>query len=121
MTGESRLIVPRVFTWENEPVEVATGVTADDIALAELCRRHGIRHLALFGSALRDELGPDSDIDLLVQFERDRVPGLLRLASIELDFEQLFGRRVDLRTRDDLREYFRAAVTEEARPLYDAA
>ena len=102
-------------------VELASGTTVDDAALAELCRRYGIRHLALFGSALRDELGPDSDIDLPVEFERDRVPGLLRLAVIELDFERLLGRRVDLRTRDDLSPYFRAAVSEEARPLYDAA
>ncbi|MCB1006816.1 MAG: nucleotidyltransferase family protein [Acidimicrobiales bacterium] len=102
-------------------MELASGTTVDDAALAELCRRYGIRHLALFGSALRDELGPDSDIDLLVEFERDRVPGLLRLAVIELDFERLLGRRVDLRTRDDLSPYFRAAVSEEARPIYDAA
>lgn len=102
-------------------MELASGTSVDDEALAALCRRNGIRHLALFGSALRDALGPDSDVDLLVEFEHDRVPGLLRFAAIELEFEQLLGRRVDLRTRGDVSAYFRAAVAAEARPLSDAA
>ena len=102
-------------------MELASDTSVDDAALANLCRRHGIRRLALFGSALRDDLGPDSDVDLLVEFEPDRVPGLLRFAAIELEFERLLGRRVDLRTSDDLSEHFRSAVIAEARPLYGAA
>jgi len=106
---------------ETADVELATGTSVDEAELRGLCRRHRIRHLALFGSALRGELGPDSDLDLLVEFEPGCAPGLLRFAAIELELEQLIGRRVDLRTPQDLSRYFRATVVEQARPLYDAA
>lgn len=102
-------------------MELSNGIRLDEDVLARLCRRHGIRRLSLFGSALRDELGPDSDIDLLVEFEPGHAPGLLGISGIELEFEDLLERRVDLRTPADLSRYFRDAVTAEARPLYDAA
>jgi predicted nucleotidyltransferase len=102
-------------------MELTRGITLDDDVLAELCRRHGIRRLALFGSALHDELRPDSDIDLLVEFAPGHTPGLLGIAAIELELERLVERRVDLRTPGDLSRYFRDTVTAEARPLYDAA
>ena len=102
-------------------MELTRGITLDDELLAELCRRHGIRRLALFGSALRDQLRPDSDIDLLVEFAPGHTPGLLGIATIELELERLVNRRVDLRTPADLSRYFRDTVTAEARPLYDAA
>lgn len=112
---------PQGIAWETADVKLATGTNVDDAQLADLCRRHRIQRLALFGSALRDELGPDSDVDLLVEFEPGQAPGLLRFAAIELELEALLGRPVDLRTPHDLSRYFRAAVVEEARPLYDAA
>ena len=83
--------------------------------LASLCNAHGVRRLALFGSALRDDFSPDSDIDLLVEFSPDRVPGLLGLAGIEIELSALCGgRKVDLRTAEDLSRYFRADVLEAA-------
>jgi predicted nucleotidyltransferase len=86
----------------------------DNSALAALCRRRRIRRLALFGSALRGNERRDSDLDLLVAFEPSAVPGMLGLAAIEAELSELFGRRVDLRTAEELSPYFRAAVEEMA-------
>lgn len=102
-------------------MEVAPGVALDDEVLKALCSARGIRRLGLFGSALRGNLRPDSDIDLLVEFEPGRTPGLLGIAQLELDFGALLGRTVDLRTLRDLSEYFRDEVATEAHTLYDAA
>lgn len=88
--------------------------------LARFCRRHGIRHLAVFGSALRDELRPGSDLDFLVEFEPDRVPGLLGLAKLELELAGVVGREVELRTLNDLSIHFRDQVRDEAAELYAA-
>ena len=86
--------------------------------LAEFCRGHGIKRLAIFGSALRSDFGPDSDIDVLVDFEPDRIPGLFGFTGMELELTRMFGRKVDLRTPEDLSRYFRAAVLEEAEVQY---
>lgn len=86
-----------------------------------LCSSSGIRRLGLFGSALHGRLRPDSDIDLLVEFEPGRTPGLFGIAQLELDLGDLIGRSVDLRTVHDLSRYFRDEVAAEARTLYDAA
>jgi len=86
--------------------------------LAAYCRAHGIRRLAVFGSALRDDFGPDSDIDLLVEFEPDSVPSLLGIARMERELSALLGRKVDLRTPQDLSPYFRETVMEEAEVQY---
>lgn len=102
-------------------MELAPGVTVANDRLRAFCSVHGIRRLGLFGSALRGELRPDSDIDLLVEFEPDRTPGLLGIAQLELDLGALVGRSVDLRTLGDLSQYFRDEVAAEARTLYDAA
>lgn len=97
-------------------------IPIDAEAVAAFCRRSGIRRLALFGSALRGEMGPDSDIDLLAEFEPDQVPGLIRLAQMELELSSLFdGREVELRTYGDLSRHFRDDVRAEALTLYDAA
>lgn len=88
--------------------------------LALFCRRHGIRRIAVFGSALRDELRPDSDLDLLVDFEPGRVPGLLGLAKLELELEGLVGREVELRAINELSIHFRDQVRDEAAELYAA-
>jgi uncharacterized protein len=83
------------------------------------CRRHHIRKLALFGSVLRDDFRPDSDIDMLVEFEPDHVPGLIRLAGMELELSELLGgRKVDLNTPMCLSPYFRDEVLAEAEVLY---
>ena len=87
----------------------------DQQALAELCRQHRIRRLSLFGSVLKRTDRPDSDVDLLVEFDPDAVPGYFRLARIEADLSELLGgRRVDLRTPQDLSRYFRDQVLREA-------
>jgi len=87
--------------------------------LAAFCRAHGMKRLALFGSALRDDFGPDSDIDLLVEFEPDRIPGLLGIAGMEIKLSDLFaGRKVDLRTAEDLSPYFRQKVLDSAEVQY---
>ena len=79
--------------------------------LAAFCHEYGITRLAVFGSALREDFGPESDVDVLVEFEADRTPGLLGIATIELELSGLFsGRRVDLRTSEDLSRYFREDV-----------
>jgi predicted nucleotidyltransferase len=89
-------------------------------ALGAFCRRNHIRRLAVFGSALRSDVRPESDIDLLVEFDLDHVPGFLRLARMEREMSELFGgRKVDLRTPDDLSRYFRADVLANARIIYE--
>lgn len=91
-------------------------------ALAALCRRHQIRRLSLFGSVLRGDAGPDSDVDLLVEFSRGARPSFLDLAEIEQELAgMLSGRRVDLRTADDLSRYFREEVLREAEVQYESA
>lgn len=101
---------------------MSIALDVDRQALARFCGRHGIRMLALFGSASREQERPDSDIDLLVEFLPSRTPGLIRLASMELELSSLFaGREVELRTYEDLSRYFRDEVRETATPLYDAA
>ena len=88
-------------------------------AIAAFCREHGIKCLAVFGSALRADFRPDSDIDLLVEFEPDRVPGLFGIARMERELSMLLGgRKVDLRTPQDLSRYFRQRVFEEADVQY---
>jgi predicted nucleotidyltransferase len=90
-------------------------------ALARFCRERGIRRLAVFGSALRADFGPDSDIDLLVEFEPDRIPTLFDIAGMEQELSALLGgRKVDLRTPEDLSRYFRDRVMAEAEVQYVA-
>jgi uncharacterized protein len=87
--------------------------------LAAFCRRHHIRRLAFFGSVLRDDFGPDSDVDVLVEFEPGSAPGLLGLARIERELTTLLdGRKVDLRTPEDLSRSFRQTVLGEAEVQY---
>lgn len=101
-------------------MDLREGVMIEDEFLDAFVARHGIRRLALFGSALRSDFGPTSDIDLLVEFYPHRVPGLLRLAQMELELEAAIGREVELRTYGDLSEYFRDDVASAARQLYAA-
>ena len=93
----------------------------DEQMLAAFCRAHGIRKLSLFGSMLKGTARPDSDIDLLVEFEPGRVPGLLGMASLEAELSTLLdGKVVDLRTPDDLSRYFRDEVIQSAETRYGA-
>jgi predicted nucleotidyltransferase len=87
--------------------------------IAELCRRHRIRKLALFGSVLRSDFGPDSDVDVLVEFEPGHTPGFGFIA-IQDELSTLLGRRVDLNTANSLSRYFRDEVVRDAGVLYAA-
>jgi hypothetical protein len=91
---------------------------ADRARLAAFCRQHHIRRLALFGSVLRPDFGPESDVDVLVEFEPGHVPGLLGMARLERELSAIYGRKVDLRTPEDLSRYFRQRVMEEAEAQY---
>jgi len=93
----------------------------DESALEAVCRRYRIRRLSLFGSTLKGANRPDSDVDLLVEFEPEARPSLLTMAEIELALSPLLGgQKVDLRTAGDLSPYFRAEVVRMAEPQYEA-
>jgi len=94
-------------------------IAIDQERLAEFCRIHHIRRLALFGSILRGDFGPDSDVDVLVEFEPGHTPGLFSIARLERELSAIFGgRKVDLRTPEDLSRYFREDVLREAEVQY---
>lgn len=86
--------------------------------IAEFCRRNHIRKLSLFGSVLRGDFGPDSDIDFLVEFDPEHIPGLIRLAGMELELAEILGHKVDMRTQEDLSRYFRKEVLDSAQVQY---
>ncbi len=91
----------------------------DEATVARFCESHHIQRLALFGSQLKGTAQPDSDIDLLVEFEPERVPGLIGIAAMEIELSDLLGgRRVDLRTPLDLSRYFRDEVVRTAEVQY---
>ena len=90
--------------------------------IAEFCRKHHIIKFAFFGSILTDKFGPDSDVDVLVEFDPEHIPGLLDIAGMEFELSDLFdGRRVDVRTPRDLSRYFRDDVVATASVQYEHA
>jgi predicted nucleotidyltransferase len=94
-------------------------ITIPSERIAEFCRQNHIRRLALFGSVLRDDFGPTSDVDVLVEFEPGHVPGL-RFFALEEELSQILGRRVDLNTPGFLSEHFRDEVIEDSETEYAA-
>ncbi|MBX6311756.1 MAG: nucleotidyltransferase family protein [Isosphaeraceae bacterium] len=94
-------------------------IAIDHQRLAGFCRRHGVRRLALFGSALRDDFRPESDLDVLVEFEPGRTPGLAFFA-LQDELSALLGRTVDWNTPASLSPLFREEVLRSAKVLYDA-
>ena len=94
-------------------------LTVDKQNIAEFCRRRWITRLSVFGSALRDDFGPGSDVDVLVDFEQSKAPGFFGLFDMEQELSALFGgRKVDLRTPEDLSRYFRDRVVAQAEVQY---
>jgi uncharacterized protein len=88
-------------------------------ALAEFCRRNHIRRLSLFGSVLSGRARPDSDVDLLVEFEPGEEPGLLAFAGLQVGLSSLMGgRSIDLYTARDISRYFRDEVVRSAEVQY---
>jgi uncharacterized protein len=86
--------------------------------LKDFCRRHHIRKLFIFGSYLRDDFGPESDVDFLVEFDPEHIPGLFDVAGMEIELSEMLGRKVDLRTAEDLSRYFRDEVVAQAEVQY---
>jgi predicted nucleotidyltransferase len=97
-----------------------THISIDEEKIAVFCRKHHIRRLALFGSALYGEFTADSDLDVLIEFEPDHVPGLAFFA-MEAELSELLGQKVDLNTPGFLSPYFRDQVLAEAEVYYARA
>jgi len=95
------------------------GVEIPRAEIEEFCERRHVRKLALFGSILTDRFGPDSDVDVLVEFEPGRVPGLFGIVEMESELSTMLGRKVDLRTPGDLSRYFRDEVVASALVQYE--
>ena len=94
-------------------------ISVDREQIAAFCRKYRIRRLSLFGSVLRPDVRPDSDVDVLVEFEPGSIPGLFGIARMERELSPLLGgRKVDLRTPEDLSRYFRQSVLAEAELQY---
>ncbi|WP_017716379.1 nucleotidyltransferase family protein [Kamptonema formosum] len=86
--------------------------------IAEFCRRNHISKLSLFGSVLRSDFRPDSDVDMLVEFEPGQKVGFFKLAGMEIELTEMLGRKVDLRTPGELSRYFRQKVLDSAQVIY---
>lgn len=87
--------------------------------LAEFCKRNYITKLSLFGSVLRDDFTPKSDVDVLVEFDPQHIPGLIRLGTMELELSKILGgRKVDMNTEMSLSKYFRKKVLALAQVQY---
>ncbi len=95
-------------------------IPIDRAKIVDFCRRRHIRRLAFFGSALRDDFRPDSDVDVLVEFEPEHVPGLAFFA-MEAELSEILGRKVDLNTPQFISPLFRRQVEAEAEALYERA
>ena len=95
-------------------------IQVDREQLAAFCRKHHLTKLALFGSVLTDRFGPDSDVDVLVEFDPDHVPGLIALSGMERELSEILGRRADMRTPKDLSRFFRDQVLRDAVTQYAA-
>jgi hypothetical protein len=87
--------------------------------IAEFCQKNHIKKLAFFGSILRDDFRPDSDIDILIDLDYNYRTGLMKMARMERELSETIGRQVDLRTPEDLSDYFRDKVLSEAEVLYE--
>ena len=87
----------------------------------QFCKRHQIRRLSIFGSVLREDFGPDSDIDILVEFKPGTRMGLIKLSGLELELGKILGRKVDLNTPGFLSKYYRDQILAEADVQYEAA
>ena len=95
-------------------------LTGPEEAIAEFCRRNGVKRLSFFGSILRDDFTPESDVDMLVEFEPDKRIGLIGFAGLEIELSEILRRKVDLNTAGGLSKYFVDEVLREAVPIYVA-
>ena len=105
---------------ETEKDTMHPSLNIDEATLTRFCEKNHIRRLALFGSHLKGTAGPAGDIDLLVEFDREHIPGLLGIAGMEIELSDILGRKVDLRTAGDLSRYFRDEIVRMAKVQYAA-
>ena len=98
---------------------ILSSVEVDERRLQELCRRNDVSTLSVFGSFARGQARPDSDVDLLVEFSKEK--GLLDLVALERQLAEIFGRRVDLLTEQSISPYIRDSVRRDQRVLFDAS
>jgi len=89
--------------------------------LEQFCRKHHLRKLSLFGSVLRDDFTPKNDVDVLVEFEPEHIPGLIRFCGMERELSEILGRHAELNTADSLSKYFRNQLLTEAQVQYESA
>lgn len=101
----------------NSPI-VNLPIFLDRQRIKEFCQHHHICKLSLFGSVLREDFTQESDVDFLVVFAKDKIPGYIRLAGMELELSELIKKKADLRTPAELSRYFRDKVEQEALTLY---
>ncbi len=99
---------------------VAQDLNVSISVIEEFCRRYPIRELAVFGSALREDFTPSSDLDLLVEFEPDAEVGFMTLSKMQRELSKIFNRQVDLVPKEGLKPKVRRAVLSSARVLYAA-
>lgn len=99
---------------------VINGINFSDSELSAFCLRYGVQRLSVFGSILGNDFGPDSDVDILVEFAPGRTPGMFGFGGMILEFTKIIGRTVDLRTPFDLSRHFRPHVLRSARLLHAA-
>jgi len=99
---------------------LSSGIELLSDRISEICKRYGVRELAVFGSAARGDLRPESDVDILVDFEPDAHIGLIKFVSLSEELEQIVGRKVDLVTKTGLKRRVRSEILGEAQLVYSA-
>ena len=99
---------------------MALPINSDKRLIEAFCQKHHITKLAFFGSVLTDRFTPESDVDVLVEFDPAHVPGLIALSGMEWELSQILGRKADMRTPQDLSRYFRDEVVRKAVVQYAA-
>ncbi|RJR46406.1 MAG: nucleotidyltransferase [Desulfobacteraceae bacterium] len=107
--------------WEGDGTVGSPNLIVPEERIREFCKRNKIRRLSFFGSVLREDFTPESDVDVLVEFEPHARVGLIRLAGLELELGEILGRKVDLNTEGFLSQDYRERVLSEAVVQYDAA
>jgi len=107
------------WNWWDETMNTKAKIAVPREQIAEFCRKHHIRKLSFFGSVVRDDFRPDSDVDVLVEFDPAYIPGLIRFAGMELELSEILGgRKVDLNTPQFLSPYFRDEALADAEVQY---
>ncbi len=117
------LLTKQSLSYKNDSVRSCPFLKIDihNEKLSKFCRRHHIRKLSFFGSVVRDDFGPASDVDVLVEFEPGARVGLITLAGMEIELGRLLGRRVEMHTPKGLNPHFRSEVLDVAEVHYEQA